>query len=144
VVAEQQRPDASDNDSDEKSEAYHIFKANAENSTKSSGIMVNVTINGNEIQMQLDTGADVSLINKRTCEKHFTTTVLEESDIILKGYTSQPIKVLAKFRATVSFQGQEQDIPLVVVDVEGNKPPLFGLNWIKNSTELEVNIQLQY
>ena len=51
---------------------------------------------------------------------------------MLKTYTGEPIKVLGTFNATVKYENQQHNLPLLVVDGDG--PSLFGRNWLSSIT----------
>lgn len=93
-----------------------------------SGIMLNLTVEDRLLQMELDTGASVSIILEKVWKEIFHTPELRTSEIKLKTYTGQGLKVLGEWRVQVKYGAQEQQLPLIVVVGEG--PILFGHNWL--------------
>lgn len=89
-------------------------------------ITVEPEVNAVRLSMELDTGASVSLISERTYHEHFTSTKLTLSDIRLKTYTGEKLKVLGKISALVRYRGQECLLPL-----RESGPSLFGRNWLQ-------------
>ena len=64
-----------------------------------------VTVNQTPIQMELDTGASLSLINKHTFNviADHSSTVMRMTAVHLKTYTSEPLKILGKAEVTVNY-----------------------------------------
>lgn len=58
-------------------------------------------INGCLLDMEVDTGATVTLIPVSIQKKYFQTVVLEASDIILTTYTVEQIPVVGKISVNV-------------------------------------------
>ena len=92
------------------------------------GIMLDITVDARPLQMELDTGASVSIISERTWSTALGSPSLTKSDIRLKTYTGQNLKVVGQKIATVRYGSQERQLPLIVV--AGNGPSLFGRNWL--------------
>lgn len=60
----------------------------------------------------------------------FPSFELGKSDILLKTYTGQPIKVVGQTEVKVTYRDQESNLPLIIV--EGKGPSLFGRNWLQH------------
>ena len=56
-------------------------------------VYVQMLINGKWLSMDMDTGAEVSIISDRTREEIFPEEKLQPSDLKLKTYTNEPMKV---------------------------------------------------
>ncbi|XP_064102283.1 uncharacterized protein K02A2.6-like [Macrobrachium nipponense] len=92
-------------------------------------IIVKVKLNGIPIDMELDTGASVSLISEEFYAKHLKNTVLQSSDIVLKTMTGEKIEVVGICYVTMEVHGHRvEEVPLYVV--QGNGPALFGRDWL--------------
>ena len=83
-------------------------------------ILLQVTVNQTAIQMELDTGASLSLINKQTFDviadhSHIT---LRTTDVHLKTYTGEALEILGEAEVTVNYGEEKQQ--LVVYVVAGN------------------------
>ncbi len=92
-------------------------------------IIVPVNLNGKSLEMELDTGATVSIMSQEKFVRLFPSTPIPRSKVELQTYTGEQMKVLGEVPVRVSYQQQPaQDLPLVVV--EGNGPSLLGRNWL--------------
>ena len=81
--------------------------------------------------MELDTGASVSIISQDALTKFLPSTQPKPSDIILKTYSGEQLKVVGEVDMSVVYGGHPRLIlPLVVV--EGDGPVLLGRNWLVN------------
>ena len=87
-----------------------------------------VEVNGKSLNMEIDTGASVSLISTATKDTFFPTVNLAKTGMSLSTYTAQPIQVLGKMHMSVRYQGYVGWHDLYVV--EGVGPSLFGRDWL--------------
>ena len=83
------------------------------------------------LQMELDTGASVSLLSYRDYEKHFKHIPLEPAAQTFQGYTGTHLKLAGHLSADVEYKGQKVTLPLYVVHTDDYQPALFGRNWMK-------------
>lgn len=79
--------------------------------------------------MVIDTGAAVSIISQQEYRRSFAHLPLEGARVKLKTYTGECIPVLGQFTATVQYEDQVNELPLIVV--KGNGPNLCGRNWLQ-------------
>ena len=96
-------------------------------------IRVNVQLNQTFLNMEVDTGASVSVISKDTYSKLWPSALappIESSDVQLQTYTGHSLPVLGTIDVDVSYKHQTAKLPLVVV--EGNGPSLFGRDWLQH------------
>ena len=118
---------------DDDAPLFHLrsFTANVNtvNST-TTPIVVTPTIFGKPIQMELDTGSDVSLISKSNPDLHSQNYKLESTNIRLKTYSGEQIRPLGKINVDVQINEQSATLDLLVVNQEG--PTLFGHDWLTN------------
>ena len=108
-------------------EEYTMYQVNSKRSTKP--LMVEVKLNGVTMQMEVDTGASVSLMG----EAHFKSlkekgATLSPSKAKLSMYTGETIQVLGISDVKVEHKGQTATLPLVVIP--GLGPPLLGRDWL--------------
>ena len=106
---------------------YTLYHVSDKGSTKS--LMVDVTLNGQLVQMEVDTGASVSLLG----EVHFKPlkekgASLRPSKAKLTTYTGETIQVLGIADMKVEYKGQTMTLPLLVIPGAG--PPLLGRDWL--------------
>lgn len=80
--------------------------------------------------MEVDTGSGFSLISRKTWKKHFPSAELARSNLGLRTYTSQPVKVLGQMSVEVSYGSYEGTLTLHVVG--GSCPSLLGRDWLQN------------
>ena len=106
--------------------AYEVFTVHSE-ANKSPPVHATVKIHGKFLDMEVDTGAAVSLIAEETYNKYYKNVPLEKTKIRLNSYTSE-IKILGCLDVEVEHNGQHAKLPLVVV--KGREPPLLGRNWM--------------
>ena len=122
VEAEEQSPDdANSSDGD--------FKLLKLSKNSSDPIMVSVKLNEQSLEMEVDTGAAFSVISEVTRQAVFEKETLYPSDLVLKTYTDERMKVKGTLNMRVQYRDQKQKLVLVVV--EGNGPSLLGRNWLK-------------
>ena len=85
-------------------------------------------INGKRLSMELDTGAEVSIISHKTREEIFQEEKLRPSDLKLKTYTNEPMEVTCTLNVEVKYEDQFKMLVLVVT--AGNGLSLLGQNWL--------------
>ena len=92
------------------------------------GYTVDVEINGHKVNMQLDTGAAVSIIPETLYNSILRGHPLTETRP-LKSYSGNSLSLLGQLQVTVKHNSQVVTLPLVVA--KGNKVPLLGRNWLE-------------
>ena len=93
-------------------------------------IPVTVIANGQMLEMELDTGAAVSLISEDTYKAKFKDSVaLKSSDITLHSYSGHLLTVMGTADQEITYKDQKSTLPLVVVAGQG--PSLLGRNWLQ-------------
>ena len=97
--------------------------------SSSKPLRVVLTVNGKLLEMELDTGADLSIISEETRKTLLPNLKIHKSTVSLKTYTGEPIKLVGNLHVRVQYQGQQARLVLIVV--EGNGPSLLGRNWLK-------------
>lgn len=77
-------------------------------------IVATVYINSVSVEMELDTGASVSVLNSNTYQsisKEATISLLEESTATLSTYTGQAIPLLGKAKVSARYNNIEMLLP---------------------------------
>lgn len=124
--------DANQSQSDSEGEYLKVVRTNRQSIAKVSRIpeiMVDVVINGRGLQMEVDTGASVSLISQSEFRKLDLDAYLTKSDMKLSTITGEDIKVHGECKLPVAYQGHTYaDLCLYVVDACG--PALLGRDWL--------------
>ena len=107
-------------------EDYHLHKMGTQSSPP---VEVDVVVNGTSLTMEVDTGAAVSIISEKTRRALLPHLKLHASDLVLRTYTEEPIKVIGTLNVRVQYGSQAEKLVLVVVGGDG--PSLFGRNWLR-------------
>ena len=89
---------------------------------------VNVEINGQQLDMELDTGAAVTLISTQTHQQLFPDVPLINTSTVLTTYTGEKIPVAGAREVKVRYGGKRYSLKLHVV--EGGGPSLLGRDWL--------------
>ncbi len=108
---------------------WSLFNIQAVQGTRDTRLTVEPEVNGRHIQMELDTGAVVTIVSEETWKAHLAELPLQDSNIVLKTYTGEPVQVLGELSVDVCHNGQQAQLPLYVV--KGRGPSLFGRNWLQ-------------
>ena len=116
--------DSNDGSQDEK----HLFRV-WRRSSRVAPIKCSVLVEGHSLIMEVDTGADVSLISDATRQSFCSNLPLTPTDIKLRTYTNEAMDVLGELHVHVQYQGQTYQLSLLVV--AGDGPSLLGRNWLK-------------
>ena len=98
-------------------------------------------VNGTPLQMQVDTGAVVSLISESTYKRvwrRLRRPALKKIGILLRTYTGESINVVGKIRVDVQY-GDQYHCSLNLLVVHGRGPSLIGQDWL---SELKMNLSL--
>ena len=95
---------------------------------RDGSLITSAEIAGVEIEMEIDTGAAVSIISETTWRDCLPHLKWEPSRQHLSTYTGERIKVLGEAVVPVRCNGQTAQVPLIVVPGKGT--PLFGRNWL--------------
>ena len=110
------------------SHEYSLYPVSDE---KGPAIQTIVSINGKPIQMEVDTGAAVTIVSESLWAeiwKPHPAPSLKPSSVRLRTYTGSPIPVLGTLSVKVHHNNQEIELPLIVVS--GSGPSLLGRNWL--------------
>ena len=91
--------------------------------------MVDLLINNKPVQMEIDTGAAVSLISEEVKRKLFPDIKLSKSRVLLQTYTGEQMTVLGEMRVHVKYGKQSKSLMLIVVAGDGQS--LFGRDWLE-------------
>ena len=91
---------------------------------------VQLTLEGTHVTMEVDTGASTSVISKDLYLSKFSHLDLKKTNILLKSFMEEPVKVLGSIEVAVSYNGETVTLPLLVVEVSG--PSLLGRDWLQH------------
>ena len=82
------------------------------------------------MQMEVDTGAAVSLIMEPQQQELFPSDVLYPSGVILRTYTAEHLPVVVEMHVQLQYSNQTKDFPLLVV--RAVRPALLGRDWLQH------------
>ena len=94
-------------------------------------ITIEIMMDGKSINMEVDTGAAVTIIGRNTFKQHYKAQQepeLRKTSDVLRTYTGQQIHVEGV--ADVSFETNGQTNTLQLMVVPGDGPSLLGRNWL--------------
>lgn len=94
-----------------------------------AGIGVDLSVDGKALKMELDTGASVSIVSKKTWQEVLGSPLLTPSMLRLKTYTGEELEILGERLVKVQYGEQVARVPLIVVAGQG--PSLFGRSWLE-------------
>ena len=99
-------------------------------SSRSDLIKLAVEVNGHKLDMELDTGASVSVISEDMFNSGLSSSVqLCPSNAFLTSYSGHSLEVLGNANDKVKYQTQTVTLPIFVI--KGKGVSLFGRNWLK-------------
>ena len=76
------------------------------------------------LEMELDTGAAITIISETKYKEQFTGKKLRESSMLLKTYSGERLRVIGKMDVKVEYERQKASLTLTVV--AGDGPSLLG------------------
>lgn len=85
-------------------------------------------LDGHTHNMDIDTGASVSVVSQSTCYQPFGERELEETSIQLSTYSNEQLKFVGQLMVQVRHGVEEAQLPLVVIASSG--PSRIGRDWI--------------
>ena len=97
---------------------------------QSPPLTVNLRLNGVPVNMEVDTGATVSLMFERSQRHFFPEAVLERPKVRLTTYTTEAISVVGTMTVKVEYLNHVGFHTLYVV--QGNGPTLLGRDWLQH------------
>ena len=100
-------------------------------SSKTKPLKKVVNINGKEVEMEIDTEASVSVMTHTEYKRLWSLKnrlPLHAAGTKLKKYTGGTIKIYGTCEVVVNHQGDEEKLPLVIVESE--RPNLLRRDWL--------------
>ncbi|XP_037502705.1 uncharacterized protein K02A2.6-like [Rhipicephalus sanguineus] len=114
-------------DEDSEHEVYHFI-----NVTRSS-YDVNIQVEGKPLNMQIDTGAAVTVVPEYVYDSHFAHVTCQPTKVTLRTYTGEQMTLKGQCEVAVVYKGQSMILPVVVVKDNGRRlPALLGRNWLEH------------
>ena len=114
-------------------QCYSLYTIDSRYERKENRIIESFTIQDQVIDLELDTGASMSVINENTYNQLKNNAVLKKTQMILRTYSGEKIIPIGMIDVSVIYQNREHKLPLVVVQ---GGPNLLGRNWLR---EIRLN-----
>ena len=95
---------------------------------KCKEFIVPVTIDGKTVDMELDTGASVTIIPESVWTDVLASKPVERTDIKLRSYSGHEISVIGETKVQVAYRDQKAVLPVVITGSDG--PVLMGRDWL--------------
>ena len=112
--------DDDDDDDDDDDEALGLFTADDSEKKGHAPIQVSVMLGQKSCEMQLDTGATVSIWPKTLYDQQFNQWPLRSTKVKLKAYNGVQIPVYGEvWLPRVVYDQQKRVLPLIAVDGDG-------------------------
>ena len=111
------------------SEVVDIVHVHTMSSEIPKSYKVLTKVNDIPITMELDTGAEVSIVSEQTWSDKLKSPHLQSCSLKLQSYPSKPLDVLGSCTVKVTVHGKTASLPLVVV--KGDGISLLGRNWLE-------------
>ena len=109
------------------SDELHLFAIGT--SSKPKPLTCEVTVEGSPLVMEIDTGAEVSVISEGTRQAIFPELQPTKSNVLLKTYTNEVMSVVGELQVKVQYGEQTENLKLIVVS--GRGPSLLGRDWMQ-------------
>ena len=93
-------------------------------SKKSKSYSTKLEVDGKSLQMEIDTGASLTLVSEQTFRSLWPNSTLNGSRITLSSYGGESIPVLGTVDVHVGYGDQEAVLPLLVVKGKGPRQKL--------------------
>ena len=87
-----------------------------------------VSVDKQQLTMEVDTGASFSVISRKTYQKLFSFKPLQQSNVKLKTYSGEPLPVHGSITVEVCEGTQKMSLNLLVIGDSG--PSLLGRDWM--------------
>ena len=108
------------------SQTYTLFHVK---SGPNPPMTVTLVIDDVEMEMEVDTGASLSLIPASKFEKCWPGKALRPSSTKLRTYTGELLDIKGEIDVTVEYGQKSYNLALIVVNAAG--PSLFGRDWLR-------------
>lgn len=102
---------------------------NISDSKSDKPIMVDVIINGRELEMLIDTGASLSAISKKMYNELFSNVKVNEDNVILQSYSGEILKVTGAINVSIKFKNSSKMLKIIVVENGG--PAILGRDFLR-------------
>ena len=101
---------------------------NSERGERDAPITVSMTVDGQLINMEVDTGASKTIMSEKAFRKLWPERSLDKTDVRLQSYLGEPIPVVGSVIVQVEYEKLRASLLLIVV--KSNRPTLLGRSWL--------------
>ena len=98
--------------------------------SRTKPIQAVVGIGNQDLLMEVDTGASLSIISEKTYSSLHNAPQLQSTEARLRTHTGESLPVLGSITVTVHHNNQQKTLPLLIVQGEG--PSLLGRDWLEH------------
>ncbi|KAL9961633.1 hypothetical protein ACROYT_G030616 [Oculina patagonica] len=95
---------------------------------KCKEFIVPVAIDGKTVDMELDTGASVTIIPQSVWTDVLASKPVDRTDVKLRSYSGHEIPVIGEAKVQVTYRDQETVLPVVITGNDG--PMLISRDWL--------------
>ena len=100
---------------------------------------IRLPINKRNIEFEIDTGSGKTIISENVYRQNLNEFPLERTDIVLKTYSGENLKVRKLF---VEIEHEQKSVEEFVYVIQGNGPTLLGRDVLsKHKDKLDYGIQ---
>ena len=96
----------------------------------SSELMLVVNVEGEMLEMEVDTGSTVAMISTADHKRVLQHIPLNPTSRCFHVYAGAKLEPVGEIWTNVTFSNRTERLPLVVVNAERYAPPLLGRNWL--------------
>ena len=104
----------------------NIFTVGRTTTTPTS---VKLCIDTKPLEMEIDTGAAVSIVSEEQLRKRLSNKQVRLSTIVLRTYTAEKIPLLGEAQLCVEYKGQKHTLTAYIT--KGAGPCLLGRDWLR-------------
>ena len=108
-----------------------VFRVTKKTQLGDKPIIVLVVIEEVAIEMELDTGAAVTIVSYVDYLKYFCHIPLSTTTRQLHVYSGSPLEVAGEITVKVKYNALECQLPMLVVKADKEASPLFGRAWLR-------------
>ena len=119
---------------DDKGTQDDVYRMYSLPGPQTNPIQVTVSIENQDVLMEVDTGASLSVISEATYKSLSTVLSLQPTQAKLCTYTGESLGVLGSISVSVLHNQQQKQLSLLVVSGDG--PSLLGRDWL---TQLQLD-----
>ena len=111
---------------------YAMFTVRPGSGDRRPPLMVPVSLDGRSVEMELDTGAALTVCSDAGYRQLWPSDgpELTPCTVTLRTYSGEQLSVLGQANVNVGYNGGTTRLPLIVV--KGDGPWLFGRNWLEH------------